>query len=466
MLILLGLIIPLLVLLPTKGDLTGNLLLNCLIIGWASYRLSQTSFQSRHPLMQLTFWIFVYCWMGLASAVEIKSNTFPWWEARQTSGNITGTLAVIILGLIAYELGLAQKQKRRINSNPATLKNPSQIRHLALCGACVAISLAAIQFQGGLSSAFQTRHEKESRTDMAKSTALMARTLQHAPPIVALLVTIHLLRRRQKKTSRVMLALLTLVLIAYNMIANYPPSLARVDLGSDVAAVAFLFVGSRRSLKPLVAIGFIIMLVFMFPYLDFFRSVDGYNAGDIISPARQLSEKPDYDAFQMLSNTVSTVSDRGFDFGRNMLASFLFFVPRSKWTSKPHGTGEDVGEYLGYRNTNLSSPLWGELYYAGGVVAVFFGFLVYGYLSRLLEARATQTTSAPLYLVLSYAAGFQIFLLRGDFNNAVAYSAPSYLLFLAFFLRVSRPRRSSAESIPVTEARQPCIHALPVGQPL
>jgi hypothetical protein len=212
-------------------------------------------------------------------------------------------------------------------------------------------------------------------------------------------------------------------------------------------SILLLTLCSRQKYKPIVTVCVLIGTIVLFPYLDFFRTADGYDMRDVQSPASQLTQKPDYDAFQMTSNSIASVEDKGFDYGRNLLGSILFFVPRSTWTNKPWGTGQRIGEDLQYRNTNLSCPLWAEFYYTGGSVAVFFGFLIYGLASRRIENLASSGTDLPIYLILSYAAGFQIFLLRGDLQNAIAYSAPSYLLMGAYFIhgtgRTSRQNRAA-----------------------
>jgi hypothetical protein len=244
--------------------------------------------------------------------------------------------------------------------------------------------------------------------------------------------------------QRLLVYATTAILTAFNLLANYPPSLARLQLGFVAISLAMLFLRGRARAIPIFTVSLVLGMTLLFPYTDYFRSESGYSMGDLDSPIQTLVQKPDYDAFQMISNTESVSRERGFAYGRNLLGALLFFVPRAAWPDKPRGTGWTVGEEVGYPFLNLSSPLWAEFDYSGGIVLVLVGFYLYGRAAVRIEQSSLHSPAGGL--LLAYAAGTQTFLLRGDLLNAVACYAPGALLLLVFVAGVRRVGRGTPRS--------------------
>ena len=65
------------------------------------------------------------------------------------------------------------------------------------------------------------------------------------------------------------------------------------------------------------------ILLFIFPYLDFFRNSTVDKNFD--SPTSKLLYKGDYDAFEELVRMCSLVELRGVDYGRQTLGAVRFF---------------------------------------------------------------------------------------------------------------------------------------------
>jgi len=436
MLFVLLIALPAFILVAITDDLTTELLLSYVIILYSGARLTFLAFRREHCYFQITFCLFVYCWLGLASAAQVASRYYPWAASRQSSANLIETNLIILLGIGAYELGLYFYRRKSAGRSPwLRLSFPTNIRYIALTALSLAASFYSILAQGGVGAVMVQRNELQSTAQpMTKGDGLIYSSLQHGPPLVALLVTISLLTSgfytgRRKRLPQVLL----IILIFYNLIANYPPALPRVTLGSAAVSIVFVLIASRPRLKPALVLGLTLALLILFPYLDYFRAAGGYTSYDLQHPREQLIHKPDYDAFQMLSNTVSVVSEQGTTGGSNLAGAFLFFVPRSLWASKAYGSGQAVGEIVGYRMLNLSSPLWAELYFAAGLVGVSIGFLLMGYSTGWIQ-RASQSPSSPMLSLVAYGAGFQVFMLRGDLQNSVAYSLPSIILILMFIV--------------------------------
>ncbi len=436
--------LPLFILGGINGEASLAFLFNCAIIVYSGSRLTWLTFKRRQVSLQLTYYLFVYCWSGLAAAAQVKSSYFPDDALRQSPANLLKTNLVIALGIVAYEAGLRFFRARPARYSRAGLfKAPGIVRFIALNIFCLIASFYAVERTGGVRAALVTRHDAEEAARRAvQSESLIFAALQHAPPLVALLVTVHVLRYRCYHGYRRGIAqIFLIVLVAYNALANYPPSLPRVTLGCGLLSVGLMLLGARERIKPAFILATALCLVVLFPYLDYFREIEGYTAANIEHPRDLLIHKPDYDAYQMLSNTIAAVEDAGTDHGYHILGAVLFFVPREAWSTKPYSTGQTVGEHTGYRMVNLSLPLWGEFFYAGSVLLVAAGFFFYGIASAKME-RSCLNPSYPQMILLAYAAGFQIFLLRGSLLAGLAYSLPSAGLILCYIVRPAHRRGS------------------------
>ena len=99
-------------------------------------------------------------------------------------------------------------------------------------------------------------------------------------------------------------------------------------------------------------------------------------------------------------------------------------MPRSVWHGKPVDSGVRVGEWMGMRNTNLSSPLWAELWLDFGPFGMLLGFLLVGYACDRADrayVRRTLDDGRPgnvLAVVVPLVAGYCFILLRGPLLQA------------------------------------------------
>ena len=435
--------LPGILLWPIFGQLTAEVFLAILILEYAAYRLSRLAFRPGQSYVEIVFWTFVYCWLGLSGAAQCLAGRFPWPNVVQTSDNLVFTEIVIIAGLASHEVSLWFSRKK-LHRSSALFAVPTTLRMYSLSILCLALSTWGIYQQGGVAAVTVPRYQvgealiSSSQDSLAlKRELLTASALQHTPPWIALLVSVYLFRTRSRRGGASLLSvLLLLVLVAFNGVANYPPSLARVQSGAILISLAVAWIGPNLVKKRLFLLGLVITLTVIFPYTDYFRTPIYDDLEFNPHPVDTMIDKGDYDAFQMTSNTVASVSEQGFDYGYHLLGSILFFVPREVWPSKPNGTGADTGEAIGYTFLNLSSPMWAEFYNAGGIFAVIIGFAVYARWCGWAERVANG--DGPALLVTAYLSGFEVFMLRGDLMNTFAYFGPGLLLLLVFIVKTDQ----------------------------
>lgn len=142
-----------------------------------------------------------------------------------------------------------------------------------------------------------------------------------------------------------------------------------------------------------------------------------------------------FDAFLMASTTIDYTEKEGHSFGRQLLPSGLFFIPRAIWTNKPVSSGQLMGEHIQkYHDKkrwfhNLSNPFVAESYLDFGV----FGVISYAILLAFLCLKFVNwlKTNDPLkQLTAFYFSIHLIFLLRGDLTNGFVYF---FIPFIAFY---------------------------------
>ncbi|MBL4654140.1 MAG: hypothetical protein JKY53_14945 [Flavobacteriales bacterium] len=301
----------------------------------------------------------------------------------------------------------------------------------------------AIAGLGGVSGVFITRNDANHDVIIGvvdKSKYLMLNTALRVPSFLALISVWYIWVKRDEYlltlADRHKHLLILLFLFLMNMVTNFPLALARYWLGAMI--IALVFCGLKKTNKTMSQwiVGFVVVLLVFFPITSEFRHMESITDVEKIELSGVVKHlyHGDYDAFQQVMNTVQAVEYNGLSYGRNFLVAPLFWVPRSIWTSKPYGTGQEVAEAFRYDFTNLSEPLWAEAYYAFGYFGVAFILFMYGFLSNRLDTLyQLESTGSLINIFVPFWCGFQLFFLRGDLLNGAAYSLPLIVIMVVVY---------------------------------
>lgn len=226
-------------------------------------------------------------------------------------------------------------------------------------------------------------------------------------------------------------------LIVLNVIVNNPVSNARYWFLTVLVSLLFTaFPSSAAMYRSVLAMGVVGALV-LFPYADRFRyDSAGSRPVDSSSVFEPLATK-DYDQTVMFANTITWVDTRGHTYGRQLAGSALFFVPRSVWNGKPEDTGVRVGEWMGMNMTNLSAPLWTELWVDFGAPGMVGALALIGYAAARTDRRYARAVSrdgpgpgSVLAVTAPLIAGYTFILLRGPLLQSVGKMAVAALCLL------------------------------------
>lgn len=387
----------------------------------------------RRPV-EMSFWVFTYVFLGLAPLAQLRMEQIPDTTPRVDPTLNPITVAVVIVGVMAFVFGLAiggvggpQRARARREIDPQ--------RALALGGFALLASAYYIA-KVGVGTLFSTRDALYQAVSNAWPEPWSA--IVSAAAAMSLLVAfIALVKVRDQQRHRDWGMLLVVVVVGIALAATLNPiANARYTFGTAALAVATLFgvLATRRRFR-IMAVLAVVALILVFPMADAFR----YSAQGEIKTASPLESftSPDYDAFAQINNTVLYVDRVGSTNGKQALGVVLFWVPRHFWPDKPTDTGILLADSRGYKFTNLSSPLWAELFINGGWPALVVGMVGLGVVTRRSDAEidaALQRERSPgvLACILPF---YLLILLRGSLLQAMS----SLLVILCCGLFVLRP---------------------------
>jgi hypothetical protein len=438
-------------------------LLAYLVLIYSTFRLSFVFLVGTERLIEGTFWIFVYVFFGLAALAQTVTQRFalpPYGPFSK--GDQIGAFAVIIVGLLAYELGRVLRKSRRGEhpnySGWRFIVVPKRIWLLATVGI---VAVIAFLWTEGVQIQFSSRQDSTvsllgapqpgQRLDQISDKAIgIVKIFFHwVPQFVALYLLLYLYAELRRSGARVpwitttsaKAMLMTLVLA--NVIVNNPISNPRSRFGGVAMALTVAVLPLRRPARFRLAVAIVLLAVlFVLPLADVFRySERGYRSAAPL--ADELVSSADYSMFQQELNSQVYVKSNGHTFGHQLLGSIFVFVPRRWWPSKPIATGDVISRT---NAINASDSLWAEAYVDAGYVGVFGFFLMYGWVTFGLERRYIERAPGSFTLVsvgVPLFAAFQLLILRGALQPVVGELVPVGLVLFA----CSQRRRSVARAV-------------------
>lgn len=401
---------------------------------YAGGRLAAMVLTRRRRLIQGAFWLFVYVAMGVAPLVQEVIGQVPTPVVGPRSDTTTA-ITLVLVGCVAFDVG-ALLARHRPAARVRRARPPAQVsrRRLWLLIAVAYLgSAVSIAKLGGPAVFFSSR---QAISESVQSSGLsgggdshvgsaLIRGFGTVPALLALLFLVRwmITSRVARRTPSAIAALCGLVVV--NAIVNNPISNPRYWFLTVVFSLLFTAFPRSPVMYRTALVTGVVAALLLFPFLDRFRyDSGGYHPVQTTSILEPLTIK-DYDQVGMFANTLTFVhSGHGHAHGRQLAADVFFFVPRSVWHGKPLDSGVQVGQWMGMTNTNLSSPLWAELWLDFGPVGMTGGFLALGYLCARGDRRYAQRTledgrpGTVMAVVIPLVCGYSFILLRGPLLQA------------------------------------------------
>ncbi len=397
------------------------------IVVGSALRYSLLIMRGEPRLFELSIWLFVYLFMGLAPLIQIRTGSYP----ETTPGMLIGlegrSAAVIIVGTLAFAFGAWLWRGK------ATATQVRDISaHATYRLACCALLFSWWYIHATAGSLFADRDTYGmARAALWPNPVIgsLVGALSTTPLLVSAAATIVLYKRDRKAGVRL---LIVAEIITLAVVVN-PISGARIAFGSVFLSLIAMLGGFATSRGfRISAIVVVTCMVLVFPYADAFRhgapSGNLFGKGDPV----QAMTKGDFDSFAQITNTVSYVDNHGVTYGRQALGVALFWVPRSLWSGKAEDTGVLLARDRQYGFTNLSAPLWSELFINGGWLVLMLGMGGLGcILRRQDQIRIASTNVGVSGSILPFS---MLIVLRGSLLQAIAGFA-AVILFSSFVSR-------------------------------
>lgn len=405
---------------PVDGAWFGVLLV--IIVAGCKYAWLIGSGSRR--LVELSIWLFVYVFLGLAPLVQLRTGIEPITTPGVMSAHNGGTVAVVMVGCLSILIGGAAKRLRGQVAPQSTDRGLNYRRSMIL-GILALVASVYFVSKVGLGTLFESRDSLALASTIAwpeTTTRAMLQALFSMPLLVAFVALVKVRAHRsaygQYGPYFVLGGVVCALLITVNMISS-PRYVVGTALLSAGAGLGLYRSASRFRMVAILAVA---ALVLAFPLADAFRHSSSPELLSSISPVKTLTDG-DYDSFAQINNSVRYVDDHGITNGRQALGVALFWVPRSIWKSKPVDTGILLAESRGYSFTNLSAPLWAELYINGGWPTLALGMGALGWFTRQwddhIAARLSRVaTPGLLACILPF---YLILILRGSLLQSMAY---------------------------------------------
>jgi hypothetical protein len=397
---------------------------------------------------------FFFCFfVALPAFVQIRADVFPFastYEARQ----LMSGYAIVALAQFSYVLSEMYQDKRSRFAVPrsAALSTMNEsyyrraVRHINMATLVLIVYL-------GPGFLLLTRGERGSAIDIGGLREQLLYVGRSASLVAAVISTYLLLKGVESRRRRGFHYSAAMSFLCFAAL-NFPPALSRFQLLGPIIALSVVIAPMfKTSVKLAYASVSVIFLVYLFP------EIKSLGRGQSISYADALDRevgpyllRVDFDGFKQIVDTwiySSTASPR---WGDNFLGVAFFWIPRSIWTAKPVDSGLLVATELGYRYTNVSSPLPAEAFVSFGYPGVIAVFVLAAVVVTLLERRAAAALATgglrQEVLVYAVAAGFAVIILRGALNGVAPMFASGF--FILGLLAWRHPR--SAERLDLAYA--------------
>ena len=168
---------------------------------------------------------------------------------------------------------------------------------------------------------------------------------------------------------------------------------------------------------------------FFFIILNYFRNFEyirDHFTIDISTNISNFLNAGHLDSFQGFQNAIDYVD---ITWGKQLLTSIFFFIPREFWADKPVGTGGLIASNSGYTWLNVSGNYFAEGYVNFGFLGVvLFSFILIYFL--ILFDRL-NTSKLKFFLIFYYFPATLFIILRGDMQNAFSILFP--IIFICYF---------------------------------
>lgn len=392
---------------------------------------------SRH-LYEMVLWLFIYVFLGMAPFVQQALGIEPSTTQGLRAEYFGPAVAAVLIGAVASILGSYWAGQKKIHSFSvgrtvvASRANLLAVMALAMGAYCG----SKIGFGTYIGSRTDLGLARQAAWPQTAVNGLVTGALNFGL-LVAFVAQMHL-RSQAKLEGRPAPVFLPLITGAALLYFVNPVSSSRYMVGTAILGVLAAF-GAYKTVKRyrFIAGAALVGMITIFPLADAFRFSKSA-AVEAENPIQSMVSG-DFDAFGQIVNTMEYVSERGISWGGQLLGVIFVWVPRNWWPDKPIDTGTLLAEYKGYGFTNISSPMWSEMYINGGWVLLVVGMALMGFYFRVSDTKAEHALAVSALPPVSVCVipFYLLIVLRGSLLNAA--SALVVIILCSWFVTRKQP---------------------------
>ena len=373
---------------------------------------------------------------------QSANGFFPFYRMSYDEASVTAAATITLLFCTTFNAGCtlawARPKQQRTNPKATTLSPASAL--LLIFGLCL-LSLA-IASAIGIDKFVNFRREGFgiALAPVKQAEIQLSRSLSFC----ALILSIHLFKMN-KSPGPVMALIISTVIFGF---INFPPALARFILFGYVISTFILFYPTSIYIKKISSI-----VIYPIGILTVLPYIDHLTRGNVrkefaFSTGNYMIYSGDLDSFQSIINIYNWISRDGVQFGKQILSSVLFFIPREMWEGKSYPTGAIAALNNGYSYSNISAPMPGEIFSDFGWLGLIFAGAATGLIVGAVDRTANSNQGRFHTMALcATLAGFAAILFRGSLMSIlgpVALTVLScHLLSLAETRLRERPQQVS-----------------------
>jgi|GEM_PF-4998163 len=391
-------------------------------------------------------WTFMLYFMFYAPFLQFVLNreptNAPLGKIRALHMEINGILLLwCVCYFVAYHFVEKKMRKRNLIQQSKQEQNVSRqvteyrVNMALLCGMCLLSLLLTYAVMG--SAGFGSRADA-SNSGADNMSSLIVNSFLRYIPVAA--TAILLLSQKRKNFGYIMALFIT---GGCAFIMNNPIAVPRFQFSTIAIGFIAILLRNKKITGLWLPVSIFVGLAFIMPVLNVGRhsslgdiSVDTVRSMGQVNRRRNDTDTNiygyvmtftagDFDAYQMLANTVSYVDNRnGLSCGRQLMGTLLFFVPRQGWKDKPITSGEQVATGYKLWFKNLSTPSMSEGYINFGIIGVILFAVVFASLLAWMDSVYWASINRSFYIQVIYPflCGLVFFNMRGALMTTFAYT--------------------------------------------
>ncbi len=363
------------------------------LIGFVSLT---AAFYSRREGYSLTkvFWLFNYTFFFIAPIVQFKNSIVFYTENFIKDKLYVKAGIVIIISSIIYFICYQFFYNKIKNKSLISIKSFdfSLILFLAITSSIFFLYLIKFNLQVLLyrpPSGWLKQHTLYGNLGYA-----IASIIRYIPFFCLLA---YFLSSNKNKKGLVILTILTLLI-------TFPFSLSRGIMAGLYLPLILLYFPIFRKKHYFLMLFFSAILI-VFPLTNSFRHI----STNKFELSYMLFTSSQFDAFQ---NFMLLLNEEIVTNGKQLLDGVFFLNGNIK------GSGQVLGEKVGYDFYNVAMPYLGEGYINFGYIGIFIFVIILAFFNAFLDKKQ-HNLSIPFKAIYLVLIGFEFYILRGDLSSSI-----------------------------------------------